>query len=114
MAEAEVEPREQRESVFLSASVTRFGEPLPTRHRVRNLSINGACIDQAAMLRQRQTILIDVGVLAEVGATIMWVVGDLAGLKFAHPIAIGSAKSRTKPEHVAVGWNADPWVRRDR
>ena len=102
-------PREARESVFLNAVVTQFGQPEPTRHRVRNLSSGGACIDQASMMRQRQTVLIDVGTLEEVGATIAWVMGDLAGLKFAHPIPIGSAKTRAKPAHLAEGWQALPW-----
>ncbi|GAA0727804.1 PilZ domain-containing protein [Sphingomonas japonica] len=114
MAEVEPKARERRESVFLKALVTRFGDPGATTHRVRNLSPNGACIDQAAMLRQRQTVLIDVGVLEEVGATIMWVTGDMAGLKFAHPIAIDAAKTRSKPAHVETGWNADPWSIRQR
>lgn len=101
--------REARESVFLSGMVTRFGQPAATRHRVRNLSPNGACIDSADMLRQGQTVLIDVGVLAEVGATVAWVKSGLAGLKFAHPIDIGAAKTRPKPAHVEQGWGADPW-----
>lgn len=102
-------PRESRESVFLSGLVTGFGQSAPTRHRVRNLSPNGACIDGAGALKQGQTVLIDVGVLAEVGATVAWVDGGMAGLKFAHPIEIGAAKTRPKPAHVEHGWGADPW-----
>lgn len=70
MTDAVLKSREARESVFLTAVVTRFCQPKPTRHRVRNLSSRGACIDQAAMLRTGQTVVIDVGTLAEVGATI--------------------------------------------
>lgn len=109
MSETGPQPREPRESVFLSGLVTRFGQGAPTKHRVRNLSPDGACLDQAEPLRQGQTILLDVGVLAEVGATVVWVNGNLAGLKFAHRIDIGAAKTRPKPAHVTDGWGADPW-----
>lgn len=100
-------PREARESVFLSALVTRFGAAAPTRHRVRNLSASGACIDQADVLRQGQTIVVDVGQLAEVGATVRWVDGGLAGLQFAQQIRMDAAKTRPKPAHVQQGWR--PW-----
>ena len=109
MSETGLQPREPRESVFLSGLVTRFGQGAPTRHRIRNLSPRGACLDQAEPLRQGQTVLLDVGVLAEVGATVVWVKDGLAGLKFAHHIEIGAAKTRPKPAHVTEGWGADPW-----
>ena len=101
-------PREARESVFLSALVTRFGAVEPTRYRVRNLSASGACIDQAEVLRQGQTIVVDVGQLAEVGATVRWVKAGLAGLRFAQQIHTDAAKTRPKPAHVQQGWNR-PW-----
>lgn len=109
----EPKSREARESVFLSALVTRFGQSGASKHRVRNLSPNGACIDGADAMRQGQTVLIDVGLLEEVGATVRWVAGGLAGLKFAHPIRIDSAKTRPKPAHVQHGWHqaARPYVR---
>lgn len=104
MSDPALQSRETRESVFLSAVVTGFGGGEPTRHRVRNLSAQGACIDHAASLRKGQTVLIDVGVVQELGATVRWVEGDLAGLKFAHPIPPVSAKTRPKPDHVRQGW----------
>lgn len=103
------QPREERESVFLSAVVTRFGRDETSRHRVRNLSTRGACVDQAAMLQRGQTVLIDVGVLEEVGATVAWVAGGLAGLSFAHPIRIDAAKTRPKPAHIQQGWVGLAW-----
>ena len=102
-------PRESRESVFLSATVTQFGQAAPSKHRVRNLSANGACIDQAAALKAGQTVLLEVGTLEEVGATVRWVTGDLAGLQFAHAIALTDAKARAKPAHVRQGWNGAAW-----
>lgn len=105
--------REARESVFLSAVVTRFGGA-PTKHRVRNVSPNGACIDGAEMLKQGQTVVIDVGQLAEVGATVRWVKAGMAGLKFAHPVSIDAAKTRPKPAHVQQGWCGESWQARVR
>lgn len=111
MSDQALTPRDMRESVFLTGIVTRFGQEEPTRHRVRNLSAHGACVDRASMLRPGQTVLVDVGVLEEVGATVAWVAGDLAGLKFAHAIRLESAKTRPKPVHVEQGWNGLPWRR---
>ena len=62
--------REARESVFLSAVVTCFGHSAPTKHRVRNVSARGACIDQADALRAGHMVLVTVGLLEEVGATV--------------------------------------------
>lgn len=104
MSDAGIKPREPRESVFLSAVVTGFGQPAPTMHRARNVSPNGVCIDRAEALRPGQTVVVDIGMLEEVGATIKWVAGALAGLRFAHPIPIEAAKTRPKPEHVRQGW----------
>ena len=108
MPVAELKPREARESVFLSAAVTCFGTAEPTRHRVRNLSDHGACIDQAGMLRPGQTVLVDIGEIEELGATVQWVAADLAGLKFAHLIRRTAAKWRPKPPHIQQGWTALP------
>lgn len=94
--------------MFLSAVVTGFGRASPSKHRVRNVSSNGACIDQAEALRPGQTVVVDIGMLEAVGATVKWVEGALAGLKFAHPIRIDAAKSRPKPAHVQQGWNRAP------
>ena len=108
MPAAELKPREARESVYLSAVVTHFGATEPTRHRVRNLSDHGVCIDQAGALRKGQTVLIDVGEIEELGATVQWVAGGVAGLKLAHAIQRTSAKSRPKPLHIRQGWTALP------
>lgn len=97
--------REERESVFLSAVVTCFGQSAPTKHRVRNVSPHGACIDQADGLRAGQTVLVSVGLLEEVGATVQWVQAGQAGLKFATSIRPEAAKTRPKPTHVQQGWS---------
>lgn len=105
MPVADDSTRESRESVFLSAVVTGFGTGGPTTHRARNLSSNGVCVDKPQSLRQGQTVVVSIGLLEEVGATVQWVEAALAGLKFAHPISIDAAKTRPKPAHVEQGWS---------
>jgi hypothetical protein len=104
MSDPAAKPREARESVFLSAVVTGFGQSVPTTHRARNVSPNGVCVDKAETLKRGQTVVVDIGMLEAVGATVRWVEGTLAGLKFAHPIRIDAAKTRPKPAHIQQGW----------
>ena len=88
------EPRARRESVLLSAQIAGFGGGAPSKHRVRDLSTTGARVDQALTLSPGATVLIWVGLLEAVGATVVWVREGVAGLKFAHPIDLTAARSR--------------------
>jgi hypothetical protein len=88
-------PRAPRHSVMLAATVERFGRGAPTRHRVRDLSTGGVRIDQASQLTPGATVLVTVGALESVGATVVWVRDGLAGLKFAHDIDPDEARART-------------------
>jgi hypothetical protein len=112
--------REPRQSVFLSATLDRFGSVDTTKHRVRDLSGQGMRIDQAGGLRVGATVLVTVGQLEAVGATIVWIKEGAAGVKFAKGIdpdqARGNAAVRTKanilphPEKqrgALAGWVAD-------
>ena len=87
--------REHRHSVFLSAQVERFGKFGLTEHRVRNISPRGACIDDAADFVRGQTLVVSIGALDSVGATVRWVTGTLAGFRFAQPVDIDAALVRT-------------------
>ncbi len=87
--------REARQNVFLGARVCGFGRNAPTRHRIKDLSTHGARIDGAGALRAGATILISVGALEEIGATVVWVKDGAAGLRFAEPIDPAAARSRT-------------------
>jgi hypothetical protein len=93
-AERELDPRAPRDSVMLSALVERFGSGAPTRHRVRDLSSGGVRIDQAAALPVGATVLVTVGALEAVGATVAWVKDGAAGLKFATPIDPAEARAK--------------------
>lgn len=81
--------------MLLAAEVSRFGNSAVSKHRVRDLSGNGARLDNAAALRPGETILITVGSLAAVGATVKWVAEGAAGLKFFEPIDPDAARSKT-------------------
>lgn len=83
-----------RQQVLLAAEIAGFGGGVPSKHRVRDLSSSGARIDHASNLRAGSTVLVSVGVLQAVGATVVWVKGDLAGLKFAEPIDPDAARSK--------------------
>lgn len=90
------EPAERapRQGVMLSATVEYFGGAEPSRHRVRDLSVGGMRIDQAAGVRVGATILVTVGALKSVGATVAWVQDDSAGLKFARAINLDDARTK--------------------
>jgi hypothetical protein len=94
-AAREHQPRAERHRVMLGALIERFGQAGATRHRVRDLSATGVRIDQAERLQRGATVLVTVGSLAAVGATIVWVEQGLAGLRFAQPINPDDARSKT-------------------
>lgn len=87
--------RAPRQSVFLSAEISGFHAPEPSRHRVRDLSTTGARIDGAHNLRSGATVLVSVGALRAIGATIIWLTDGVAGLKFAETIDPEMARART-------------------
>ncbi|MBR0551961.1 PilZ domain-containing protein [Stakelama marina] len=87
--------REIRHNVFLSALVERFGAKETSKHRVRNISRNGACIDTAQAFKRGETVLITVGDLECVGSTVRWIEGSRAGVQFAMAIDISSATAKT-------------------
>lgn len=78
--------RAQRTSVMLMAIVEQFGGKNASKHRVRDLSVGGIRIDNAAGLRAGATVVISVGALQAIGATVQWVREGFAGLAFAEQI----------------------------
>jgi hypothetical protein len=113
--------REPRDSVMLSATVERFGAGAPTRHRVRDLSTGGVRIDQAIGLHTGATVLVSIGALQAVGATVVWVEKGSAGLRFLEPInpddarakaaiaprPVGGPPSDVLPKAPTAGWVRD-------
>lgn len=108
-------PRQARQNVLLGAEITGFGGGVPTKHRIRDLSSTGARVDRAGAFKVGSTVLVSVGVLEQVGATVVWVKDDAAGLKFAEPIDPDAARSKAivapahKPavEPGLAGWIGD-------
>lgn len=119
-------PRAPRQRVMLSAVIERFGGGPATQHRIRDLSSGGARIDQAEDLHPGATVLVSVGALAAVGATVSWVRDGTAGLQFAEQIDPEAARAkaaiapRAKDAGVAreglkAGWLpnlSNPYARR--
>ncbi len=116
--------RSPRESVLLSAQISGFTAAPPTRHRVRDVSTTGARVDHAASLKVGSTVLVSVGTLEAVGATVIWVRDEMAGLRFAEPINPDAARSKAfvpprghldraggtsvwNPPRMAAGWAAN-------
>lgn len=86
--------RAPRHSVFLSATVEHFGKRQPSTHRVRDLSVGGMRIDHAEGFAAGSTVLVTVGALDSVAATVVWVRDGAAGLKFAELIDPQAARAR--------------------
>ena len=99
--------RQPRPSVMLSAIVERFGGGAPTRHRVRDLSTGGVRIDQAGDLQRGATILVTIGALQSIGATVVWIRDGSAGLQFARAINPDDAKAKAAVPARPVGAPAD-------
>jgi len=80
--------------VLLSAEISGFTGGAPTKHRIRDLSTTGARVDRAGALKVGATVLVSVGGLEHVGATVVWVRDDFAGLQFAEAIDPDAARSK--------------------
>lgn len=103
------EPRDPRESVLLIATVIS-GEVEPARYRISNLSERGACLAQAGELVPGTKVSITIGVVENVPAEVMWVRGDLAGLRFDHAVDLQAARKRKPVGAVpppSAGWAAE-------
>ena len=96
--------RMPRTIVLLSAKVEGFPHGATTIHRVRDLSTTGARIDGALTLVRGSTVLISIGSLKAVAATIIWVADGDAGLRFAHVIDADQARAKAfiGPKATAV------------
>lgn len=85
--------RAPRLNVMLMAVVETF-QGKSSRHRVRDVSSGGARIDTAGGLQAGATVLVTIGTLEAVAATVVWVRPPLAGLQFAHSIDVEQATAR--------------------
>ncbi|KQN71812.1 hypothetical protein ASE90_02270 [Sphingomonas sp. Leaf67] len=72
--------RPRRHSVILNARIETHGQVVECR--VRNLSETGTCIDNLADLAAGDRVLITMGTVHHVEATVRWVDNGRAGLHF--------------------------------
>jgi hypothetical protein len=86
--------RATRTSVMLTALIEKGSGRSATRHRVRDLSVGGMRIDNAAGLQADMAVRASVGALQAVEATVKWVRGGFAGLAFDTPIDLDEARSK--------------------
>lgn len=95
---------DKRESVMMRALVWMPGARTPTEHRIRNLSISGACMVQPAWLKRGDTVRITIGHVHDVDAEVMWVANGTAGIRFDRPIDLAAARRSSGPGIVQSGW----------
>lgn len=99
--------REKRSSVIVRA-VVMTADGRSRERRVRNLSPHGACIEHNGDLEAGMTVMLHMGSMPDLVATVRWVSERLAGLRFSELIDLDEAR---KPRGVGVtpraGWIAD-------
>ncbi len=99
--------REKRNSVIVRAIVTT-PDGRSRERRVRNLSHQGACIEHNGDLTAGMTLMLHMGSMPDLMATVRWVGERLAGLRFAEIIDLDEAR---KPRGIGItpraGWIAD-------
>jgi len=91
---------EKRESVMMRAQVWMPGARTPSDHRIRNLSLSGACIGQPAWLKRGDTIRVTMGHVHDVDATVMWIAGDSCTRSTSPPRAAAGARASSR----RAGW----------
>ena len=85
----------RRHPLIWSGSLHYDFETIPVR--LRNISASGALIDCQSLLRVGAEPLLDLGDAGSVFATVAWVVGDQAGLKFKAAFDL-SQLARSRPQ----------------
>ena len=77
--------------------------------RLRNISETGVLIECSAPLRVGAEPLLDLGDAGQVSATVAWVVGDSAGLRFTQPFDL-TQLARARPDVAPAQWNAPGYL----
>lgn len=82
--------RAPRRSVFLYARVE--AEPDPIDCRVRNISEQGACIDNGIALTDGAHLHLSIGAVGHIEADVAWSKDERAGLHFHRSIDVAAAR----------------------
>lgn len=77
--------------------------------RLRNISEIGAMIQCDSLLHIGSEPLLDFGDAGSLFATVMWAVGDQAGLRFTSPFDL-SQLARSRPEVAPARWNGPAYL----
>ena len=80
-----------------------------TQVRIRNISPTGAMIECKAMLHAGSEPLLDLGNSGSMFATVMWAVGDHAGLRFNQPFDLAQL-ARSRPEVAPDRWTGPNFI----
>ena len=100
--------RSRRDSVILNARVETSDRVVECR--VRNLSETGACIDNPAELAPGDRLLITMGMVHHVEATVRWASGGRAGLHFEGATVDIAAARRPRGTVVPASRNVAGWL----
>lgn len=114
-AEAEAAPQhegpesrgERRHPLVWSGLLHHDYQSTPVR--LRNISSTGAMIECAAALRPGSEPLLELGDELSVSATVTWVVGDQAGLRFHSPFDLYDL-ARSRPELTPSRWEPPAYL----
>lgn len=101
-----LERRAPRHKVLLAAEISESRNSAPTRHRVRDISAAGARVDAADSLAKGSNVVVTLGSLRGVAATVAWAQGGDAGLSFESEINPEDARSR--PANVTLARPLNP------
>ena len=100
--------RPRRDSVILTARIESSDAVVECR--VRNLSATGACIDNNAGLRPDDRVLVTMGTVHHVEATVRWAGGSRAGLRFENARIDIAAARRPRGTVAPASRNVAGWL----
>ena len=78
--------------------------------RLRNVSEGGALVDVSADYPLGSEVMLDLGEAGQFFATVVWIGGDQAGLKFQEPFDIGCL-AKAKPQIAPASWSAPTFLK---
>lgn len=79
--------------------------------RLRNISATGAMVECSAALEVDAEVLLEIGKGLRVPATVAWVLGDQAGLRFTCPFDLHDLAS-SKPDVAAPRWKPPAYLQK--
>ena len=100
--------RDRRHPLIWSGVIHHDFQSSPCR--LRNLSETGTMIECSAPLRAGAEPMLELGETIQLAATVAWVAGDTAGLRFSEPFDLTQLAS-ARPEVASARWNAPSYLK---